>query len=190
MRCARWPWRWFSRPMDEPREHLVFLGLGSNLGDRRVNLLSALRLLDGMEGMEIIEVSSVYETAPWGVTDQPVFLNMVALASTNRDPRGVLDACMEVESELGRVRGERWGPRLIDVDILLYDDLEMEQEDLIIPHPRILERDFVLVPLLELRPYISLPGTGDQLQGYQPGNKNEVRKLFRYGKEEWHGKEN
>jgi 2-amino-4-hydroxy-6-hydroxymethyldihydropteridine diphosphokinase len=176
--------------MDEPQGHRVFLGLGSNLGDRRENLLGALRLLDGMEGIEIIEVSSVYETAPWGVTDQPVFLNMVALASTSSDPRGVLDTCMEVENELGRVRGERWGPRLIDVDILLYDDLEIEQEDLIIPHPRISERDFVLVPLFELRPEISLPGAGERLYGYQAGDVHGVKKVFRYGKEEWHGEEN
>jgi 2-amino-4-hydroxy-6-hydroxymethyldihydropteridine diphosphokinase len=176
--------------MDEPRGHRVFLGLGSNLGDRRESLLAALRLLDGMERMEIVEVSSVYETAPWGVTDQPVFLNMVALAATDRDPRGVLDACMEVESELGRVRGERWGPRLIDVDILLYDELEIEQEGLVIPHPRMLERDFVLVPLLELRPHVTVPGAGGRLDGYQPGNITEVKRAFRYGKEEWHGQEN
>jgi 2-amino-4-hydroxy-6-hydroxymethyldihydropteridine diphosphokinase len=172
--------------MGEKEEHLVFLGLGSNLGDREGNLLSALRLLDGMEGMEVREVSSVYETEPWGVLDQPAFLNMVALASTSRDPHGVLDACKEVERKLGRVRMERWGPRVIDVDILLFDDLKWEEEDLVVPHPRMLERDFVLVPLLELRPDLSLPGTGKLSPRYQPGDGGEVKKAFRYGKEEWH----
>ncbi len=91
---------------------------------------------------------------------------------------------------MGRVRGESWGPRLIDVDVLLYDDLEIEQEDLVIPHPRILERNFVLVPLLELRPLISLPGAGERICGYQPKDVDEIKRAFRYGKEEWHGKEN
>lgn len=173
--------------MDDTEAHEVFLGLGSNLGDRRENLLTALRLLDGMEGMEMGEVSSVYETEPWGVLEQPGFLNMVALAHTSRDPRGVLDACREVEKEMGRVRERKWGPRIIDVDILLYDDIELEQEDLVIPHPRMLEREFVLVPLLELRPEISHPGAG-RLSNYRgPHKDDKAINAFEFGKEEWHG---
>lgn len=173
--------------MGGKEEHLVYLGLGSNLGDRRDNLLSALRLLGGMEGMSILEVSSVYETKPWGVAEQPDFLNLVTLSSTTRDPRGVLAACGEVEEKLGRVRAGRWGPRVIDVDILLYDDLELEEEDLVIPHPRMLERDFVMVPLLELKPRIPLPGKGAEPRPSGREDRNELPIAFRYDKEEWHG---
>jgi 2-amino-4-hydroxy-6-hydroxymethyldihydropteridine diphosphokinase len=173
--------------MDDKGKHLVYLGLGSNLGDRRNNLLSALRLLDGMEEMDILEVSSVYETKPWGVDEQPDFLNLVALVATCRDPRGVLAACAEVEEELGRVRAERWGPRVIDVDILLYDDLELEEEDLVIPHPRMLERDFVMVPLLELGPRVPLPGKGAEPRSSTRKERDELPVAFRYDKEEWHG---
>jgi len=173
--------------MNDTEAHEVFLGLGSNLGDKRENLLIALRLLDGMEGMEMGEVSSVYEAEPWGVLDQPGFLNMVALAHTSRDPRGTLEACREVEKEMGRVRERKWGPRIIDVDILLYDDIELEEDDLVIPHPRMLEREFVLVPLLELRPEMSLPGAG-RLSGYRgPHKDDKAKKAFKFGKEEWHG---
>lgn len=173
--------------MDDTKEHEVFLGLGSNLGERRENLLTALRLLDGMKDMEMEEASSVYETEPWGVLDQPRFLNMVALAHTSRDPRGVLDACKEVEKEMGRVRESKWGPRIIDVDILLYDDIQLKEEDLVIPHPRMLEREFVLVPLLELRPGISHPGAG-RLSSYRgPQRDDQAKKAFKFCKEEWHG---
>ena len=174
--------------MGDKREHLVCLGLGSNLGDRRENLLSALRLLDTMEGMRILEISSVYETEPWGVTEQPDFLNLVALLSTTRDPRGVLTACEEVEKKLGRVRAERWGPRVIDVDILLYDDLELEEEDLVIPHPRMLERDFVMVPLRELDPPVLLPRRKkvEEKRGEQEPTER-VKVAFRYEEEEWQG---
>lgn len=157
------------------------------MGDRRENLLKALRLLDGKEGVCVEEVSAVYETKPWGILEQPDFLNLVALASTSRGPRGLLAACREVETELGRVRGKRWGPRVIDVDILLMGDLELEEEDLIIPHPRMLERDFVMVPLLELRPHVALPGRGEARRHYSRGDREDTRLAYRYDKEEWHG---
>jgi 2-amino-4-hydroxy-6-hydroxymethyldihydropteridine diphosphokinase len=168
-------------------EHRVFLGMGSNLGERRENLLAALRMLDAMEDIRVLEVSSVYETEPWGVLEQPDFLNLVALVSTSRDPRGMLAACRDVEDELGRVRGERWGPRIIDVDILLFDDLQLEEKDLIIPHPRMLEREFVMVPLLELQPDVSLSGMGYTPRLDGTGGRERVRMAFRYNKEEWHG---
>jgi len=132
------------------REHRVFLGLGSNLGDRRENILTALRLLHSMPGVTVLRVSSLYRSEPWGVSEQPDFLNLVAEVATSLDPRGMLEACREVERVMGRVRGRRWGPRNIDVDILLYDQLNWEEEDLVIPHPRMRERDFVMVPLREL----------------------------------------
>ena len=173
--------------MDDKEEHRVYLGLGSNLGDRRENLLAALRLLDGMEDVSVLEVSSVYETKPWGKTDQPDFLNLVTQVSTSRDPRTMLAACVEVERKLGRVREERWGPRVIDVDILLYDDLRIEEEDLVIPHPRMRERDFVMVPLLELRPGMRIPGCERAATHSGSEGGDTVKPAFRYGKEEWHG---
>jgi 2-amino-4-hydroxy-6-hydroxymethyldihydropteridine diphosphokinase len=173
--------------MDGNEEQRVFLGLGSNLGDRRGNLLEALRLLDAMEDVRVLEVSSVYEAEPWGVLEQPDFLNLVAELATTRTPRGMLAACAEVEEKLGRIRGQRWGPRVIDVDILLYDDIKLEDEDLIIPHPHMLERDFVMVPLLELRPDMELAGErGEDLRPRQ-GDRQTARAVFRYDKEEWHG---
>jgi 2-amino-4-hydroxy-6-hydroxymethyldihydropteridine diphosphokinase len=173
--------------MGDEEGHRVYLGLGSNLGDRRDNLLAALRLLDGMEDVSVLEVSAVYETEPWGVPDQPDFLNLVTLVSTSRSPRGILAACKEVEGKLGRVRTERWGPRVIDVDILLYDDLRIEEEDLIIPHPRMLERDFVMVPLMELRPEVPWPGLDWTPINAGSESRGKVWPAFRYDKEEWHG---
>lgn len=164
--------------------------MGSNLGDRRENLLAALRLLQAKPGVRVSEVSSLYESEPWGFLEQPPFLNMVALVITERDPRGMLEACREVEDALGRVRGVRWGPRVIDVDILLYDDLEWDEEDLVIPHPLMHERDFVTVPLAELR--------GRQGGGSAPagdagtcpgGGKGGLRWFGRFEEEEWHGEE-
>lgn len=168
-------------------ERLAFLGLGSNLGERRDNLLAALRILDGTEGIRVLEVSSVYETSPWGVLEQPDFLNLVALVATTRGPRGLLEACTGVEEALGRERKERWGPRVIDVDILLVDDIELEEDDLVIPHPRMLERDFVMVPLLELRPAVIIPGMGEARRHYARGDLIDARAAFRFDKEEWHG---
>ena len=100
---------------------------------------------------------------------------------------GVLDACREVEKKLGRERDGRWGPRVIDVDILLYDDLELEGEDLVIPHPRMLERDFVMVPLAELNPPLPLPHEGRGERTGEQDSTGRVRIAFRYEEEEWHG---
>lgn len=163
--------------------------MGSNLGDRRENLLAALRLLQAKPGVRVSEVSSLYESEPWGFLEQPPFLNMVALVITERDPRGMLEACREVEDALGRVRDVRWGPRVIDVDILLYDDLEWDEEDLVIPHPLMHERDFVTVPLAELRGRQggnAPAGDGDTCPG---GGEGGLRWFGRFEEEEWHGEE-
>ncbi len=165
----------------------VYLGLGSNLGERARNLLAALRMLDGMEGLAVREVSSVYESEPWGFEDQPRFLNLVAMVESERDPRGVLEACREVERALGRVRGRRWGPRVIDVDVLLYEDMIWEDGDLTIPHPLMLERDFVMVPLLELAPRAYPPGMEEAVRRWRPRQPGHTIKAFRFGEEEWHG---
>jgi 2-amino-4-hydroxy-6-hydroxymethyldihydropteridine diphosphokinase len=128
--------------------HRAYVGLGTNLGDRERNVE---RALDAMtEFGTVAAVSTLYRTAPWGKTDQPWFLNGVALLETHHAPRRLLDALTAIERRLGRIEGERWGPRVIDLDLLLYDELTVDEPDLRLPHPRLRERAFVLVPLAEL----------------------------------------
>jgi 2-amino-4-hydroxy-6-hydroxymethyldihydropteridine diphosphokinase len=119
-------------------------------------MASALRALDAEDGIKIAKVSSLYRTPPWGMTDQPDFLNAVAAIETTLSPRELLHACLDAERALKRVRAERWGPRAIDLDILLFGDSQIDEEGLLVPHPRIAERAFVLVPLLELSPDLKI----------------------------------
>ena len=137
----------------------AYIGLGSNLGDREATLQHALRLLG--ERVEIVAVSSFRETEPWGYVDQPPFLNAAAAVETELSPRGLLDALLEVESALGRTRdGLRYGPRTIDLDLLLYEDDVVSEPGLTVPHPWLHERRFALEPLAELEPELSVPGHG------------------------------
>jgi 2-amino-4-hydroxy-6-hydroxymethyldihydropteridine diphosphokinase len=135
----------------------AFLALGSNLGDRLANLQRAVGLLGATEGIRVVRSSRVYETEPVG-PPQPDYLNAVVEVETTRSPRGLLEACLEVERAMGRVRRERWGPRVIDVDVLTYGREAVEEPGLVVPHPRMHERAFVLVPLLELEADPPLPG--------------------------------
>ena len=128
----------------------AFLGLGSNIGDREQQLQEAIRLLDSTEGIEVVQTSPIYETAPVGYTDQPNFLNLCIEISTELKPQILLKRCLETEQHLHRVREIRWGPRTLDVDILLYGDEVVEEEELSIPHPRMNERAFVLIPLNDI----------------------------------------
>ncbi|MBF0546327.1 MAG: 2-amino-4-hydroxy-6-hydroxymethyldihydropteridine diphosphokinase [Candidatus Riflebacteria bacterium] len=128
----------------------VFIGLGSNLGNREKNIFSFVSRLG--EIISDIRLSSLYETDPVGFTEQPVFLNAVCKGNSRVPPAELLQFLLDVEKELGRVRTFKWGPRIIDADLLLYDDLITETPELILPHPRMLEREFVLVPLLEIAP--------------------------------------
>lgn len=138
---------------------VVFLGLGGNLGDRAANLREARRrLVQG--GVEIDRCSSLYETEPWGVADQPRFLNAVCRGHTEVDPEALLRLAKRIEAEMGRVPTVRYGPRPIDIDILLYDQRTLATGELTIPHPRLRERAFVLVPLAEIAPDLRLPGDG------------------------------
>jgi 2-amino-4-hydroxy-6-hydroxymethyldihydropteridine diphosphokinase len=138
-------------------ETSAYLALGSNLGDRLEHLRAAVRLLGATEGVEVTRSSRVYETEPVG-PPQPAYLNAVVEVRTRCSPRELLDAAGSVEAELGRVRTEHWGPRTIDVDILTYDELTIDEPDLVVPHPRMHERGFVLVPLAELDADPMLPG--------------------------------
>jgi len=134
----------------------VFLSLGSNVGDRRGYLEEALARLEA-EAIHVVRTSSVYETAPWGPVPQGPFLNLVAEVRTTLEPRALLACAQRVETALGRARQVRWGPRTVDVDVLLYGDRVVCEPDLEIPHPRLRQRAFVLVPLFEVAPDLVLP---------------------------------
>ncbi|MDP9315005.1 MAG: 2-amino-4-hydroxy-6-hydroxymethyldihydropteridine diphosphokinase [Chloroflexota bacterium] len=138
--------------------HTVYLGLGANLGDRAATLGAARQRL--APDVQVLAWSSLYETAPWGVSEQPPFLNAVCQAQTALSPTALLAYLKARERELGRVPSFRWGPRAIDIDILLYDELVLNAEQLTLPHPRLHERAFVLVPLLELAPDLRHPVIG------------------------------
>lgn len=129
-----------------------YLSLGSNMGDRLEMLKQAVRSLSEHSSIEVAAISSLYETEPVGFTEQAPFLNMVVHVRTPLSALELLDVCQEIENKLHRERLVRWGPRTIDLDILLYNQDNMETERLIIPHPRMHERAFVLIPLLELNP--------------------------------------
>lgn len=130
----------------------AYMGLGANLGDRRANILSAIGRLRALPGIAVLRAASLYESAPVGFIDQPRFVNTVIEVTTDLSPFDLLAAVQCVERDLGRVRTVRWGPRTIDIDILFYDDVTMDDPALTIPHPRMAERAFVLVPLAELVP--------------------------------------
>ena len=132
----------------------AYIGLGSNLGDRRAMIAGAL------ERLRPRRVSAVVETEPWGVVDQPRFLNAVAEIETELAPPALLDRLLEIERELGRVRKQKWGPRTIDLDLLLYGDRRIVSPVLTVPHPRLHERKFVLEGLAELCPEAAVPGLG------------------------------
>ncbi|WP_299025787.1 2-amino-4-hydroxy-6-hydroxymethyldihydropteridine diphosphokinase [uncultured Thermanaerothrix sp.] len=137
----------------------VYLALGTNLGDRPQNLRRALAALSPVAQPR--RASAVYETLPWGIVDQPLFLNMVIEAGTYLAPQALLRELKALERRLGREEGVRYGPRLIDLDILLYDEMVIDLPDLSIPHPRMAERAFVLVPLCDLYPHGRHPRLGE-----------------------------
>ena len=129
---------------------IVYLALGTNLGDRLANLRAAIEALPSE--VKVIAESKVYETPPWGYENQPAFLNMAVKCETNLKPELLLKRLKQLEVQLGREQSFHWGPRLIDIDILFYDDLILKSEPLSIPHPRLHERGFVLVPLADIAP--------------------------------------
>jgi 2-amino-4-hydroxy-6-hydroxymethyldihydropteridine diphosphokinase len=138
------------------RDEIVHIALGSNLGERMQNLARARELMSVF--VRINAESSVYETPPWGVVDQPRFLNQVVRGSTALAPLHLLNRLKSIERQMGRVKGERFGPRIIDLDILLYGVRSIDYKRLQVPHPRMLERAFVLVPLAEISPDLIVPG--------------------------------
>jgi len=138
---------------------IVYIGIGSNLGDRKDNCRKAIKLLKE-NGIAVKKQSSMHETEPWGIKDQPKFINMAIEVETDKKPEELLRILKEIEKEIGRKETVKWGPRVIDLDILFYDDLILKTPDLEIPHPLMHERAFILKPLCEIAPDKKHPITG------------------------------
>jgi 2-amino-4-hydroxy-6-hydroxymethyldihydropteridine diphosphokinase len=132
----------------------AFLALGANIGDPPAQIAEAVGRLTAHPQIELTAHSSIIVTPPWGKTDQPDFHNAVIAVETTLTPEELLDACLDAETEMGRVREEKWGPRLIDIDVIAYDRLEIKTSRLALPHPHAHERDFVLDPLREIAPEV------------------------------------
>lgn len=130
----------------------AWLGLGGNIGDPVEAMGNALRMIDRRSDSRVVTVSPVYKTPPWGVTDQPWFFNAAAEIATTLEPEALLDVVLDIERRLKRVRRERWGPRVIDIDVLAYEGVGEREGRLTLPHPRMTERAFVMVPLLDIAP--------------------------------------
>ena len=154
----------------------VYLGFGTNLGDREANLKNALELLQ--EKVDLTQSSAIYETEPVGYLAQPWFLNMVCSGTTELDPAELLSVAKQIESQLGREENFRNGPRHLDIDILFYGDQVIESENLLIPHPRIGERGFVLIPMAEIAPAFIHPVTGKTVGNMlaELANPEQIRK--------------
>ena len=144
-------------------ENIAYLSIGSNIGDRLKTFQKAIQMLEAYNGIRVEKLSSIYETDPVGYTNQACFLNAVIKISTTLNPEELLQTCLFIESKLGRKREIRWGPRTLDLDILLYNQENIETESLIVPHPRMQERAFVITPLMELDPGIKLPNVNAAL---------------------------
>jgi 2-amino-4-hydroxy-6-hydroxymethyldihydropteridine diphosphokinase len=157
---------------------MILIGLGSNLGERECQLEQALQCLEQAGDLNIISVSNLYETKPVGDTDQPEFLNMAARVKTLLTPIELLHRCLAVENKMGRVRTRRWGPRLIDIDLLEYDARRAHQPELTLPHPEIVHRGFVLIPLNDIAPELILENgktVAEMVGQYMAGTQNDIR---------------
>jgi 2-amino-4-hydroxy-6-hydroxymethyldihydropteridine diphosphokinase len=160
----------------------AYIALGSNMESRYDYLLSALQQLQMHPYIQLVNVSSIYETDPVGYEDQDLFLNMVVEINTELDAFELLEACLNIEMKLGRKREFKWGPRTIDLDILLYNQENIESENLIVPHPRIKERAFVIIPLLEINHDLIIPPQGKQLSLWLDELPNQDQKGVRIWK--------
>lgn len=156
----------------------AYLGLGTNLGNKKMNLDKALSKL-ATKNITLLKTSSLYETAPWGGVEQDDFWNMVALIETELSPKDLLQALKTIEVEVGRKPSVRWGPRIIDIDILTYGDETFTDETLNIPHKEMANRGFVLLPLMELNPNLEIPTRGNikNLVKNLPPAEQEIKKL-------------
>lgn len=137
---------------------MAAIGLGGNIGDPARAMADALQVIDGRDDCDVVAVSPLYKTPPWGKLDQDAFVNSCALVETTLDPHALLDLCLSIERSMKRVRTERWGPRTIDIDVLVYEDAVIDEEGLQVPHPRMTQRGFVLLPLAKIAPELIVEG--------------------------------
>lgn len=151
------------------------IGVGTNIGDRYTNIYNAVAALDLVPGISVIRQSAVYETAPWGYTEQNSFYNNVIEVETEKSPQALLGVCLGIEAGMGRLREFKYGPRVIDLDLLFYEGAVSDTQELKLPHPLIGERDFVLVPLSELFPGMNIYGF-DYRNNYEKVCKNSSAK--------------
>jgi 2-amino-4-hydroxy-6-hydroxymethyldihydropteridine diphosphokinase len=142
----------------DPSLQIAALGLGGNIGDPPAAMSHALRAIDAHQDCRVTAVSRLYLTPPWGKTDQADFFNCCALVETRLEPEDLLDLCLAIEKDMKRVRDERWGPRTLDIDILAYGTREQKTDKLELPHPRMTERAFVMLPLADLAPQMMISG--------------------------------
>ncbi|MBO3445007.1 2-amino-4-hydroxy-6-hydroxymethyldihydropteridine diphosphokinase [Clostridium sp. CCUG 7971] len=158
----------------------AYLGLGTNMGDRLDYISSACEILSNNNNIEITNKSKLYETKAWGYTDQADFLNLCLEIETSLDEYGLLKVCQEVEKKLNRERIIRWGPRTIDVDILFFNDIILNNENLSLPHPRISERAFVLIPLMDLNQNLFIKGKviSEYLNSLTNEERDEVKEYI------------
>jgi 2-amino-4-hydroxy-6-hydroxymethyldihydropteridine diphosphokinase len=150
----------------------AYVALGANLGDPKATVLAAFAALANLPESRVARCSSLYRTAPVGILDQPDFINAVALLETSLTPDSLLDALLDIEARFGRIRRERNGPRTLDLDLLLYDDIELDLPRLTLPHPRLHLRAFVLLPLAEVAPDLAIPRRGS-LAAWLPAVANQ-----------------
>ncbi|GAA0861871.1 2-amino-4-hydroxy-6-hydroxymethyldihydropteridine diphosphokinase [Paraclostridium tenue] len=157
-----------------------YLGLGTNIGDRLNYLNQALKILNSHSDIKVSKKSKVYETKAWGYTEQADFLNMCIEIETNLEPNDLLHVCQDVERKLNRERKIRWGPRTIDVDILFFNDIILQEENLEIPHPRIKERAFVLIPLIDLNNKLKIDNVSidEYLKSLTTEEREEVKEFI------------
>ncbi len=157
-----------------------YLGLGTNIGDRLNYLNQALNILNSHSNIKISKKSKLYETKAWGYTEQADFLNMCVEIETDLDPNDLLHVCQDVEKKLNRERKIRWGPRTIDVDILFFNDIILQEENLEIPHPRIKERAFVLIPLIDLNNKLKIDNVSidEYLKSLTTEEREEVKEFI------------
>jgi len=156
----------------------VYLGIGSNIGEREMHLRESVQRINALECITVVEVSSVYETEPWGFTGQGPFLNCVVCLETDTTPEVLFNNVKRIEKDMGRTEAKRNHPRIIDIDILLFGSLEIHTPELSIPHPSMLERRFVLVPLAELAPTLRHPHCCDSITSLLAvcPDKGQIRK--------------
>ena len=159
-------------------EHSVFVGLGSNLADPRAQVLRAMKALASLPQLKVVRCSSLYSSAPVGYLDQPDFINAVVQIATGLSPRELLDALLALEHSCGRTREFTNAPRTLDLDVLLYDDLQLHEHGLTIPHPQMHLRAFVLQPLLEIAPDCVIPGIGPVIEVARQCDTQQVKRLM------------